>query len=274
MVQGHRHAAAPDGAGDRRAERGFPAQLDLGGRLRQLGLAGRQRSAGGYDSNVYGVVAGIDFKVGAAGKIGATSGYAAGDIDFEQLQEQARIQRLECRSVRPLRPAAVLLPGRRLVRHVRQRCGTQHRHRRRPRWLRPHRTLVAPGCRYRLARRNRASRRTSGTADSDYSSDVWQLYGEVGWKANLGTNFSFVPFAGINWHVRRERLRSSRAGLGANLDINQATGRSLASLLGVRLTGNNLLSGNTTLIPHARIAWQHEFLDQIWSVDGRLRGQS
>ena len=61
---------------------------------------------------------------------------------------------------------------------------------------------------------------------------------------------------------------------GANLDVNQATGRSLASLLGVRLTGNNLLSGNTTLIPHARIAWQHEFLDQIWSVIGLFAGQS
>ena len=42
----------------------------------------------------------------------------------------------------------------------------------------------------------------------------------------------------------------------------------VASLLGVRLTGNNLLSGGTTLIPHARIAWEHEFLDQIWSVEG------
>ena len=58
---------------------------------------------------------------------------------------------------------------------------------------------------------------------------------------------------------------------GANLDINKATGRTLASLLGVRLTGNNLLSGNTTLIPHARFAWQHEFLDQIWSVESAFR---
>ena len=56
------------------------------------------------------------------------------------------------------------------------------------------------------SRRCRAFSGTSGMADSDYSSNVWAAYGEMGWKANFGTNFSFVPFAGINWHVRRQRL--------------------------------------------------------------------
>ena len=46
-------------------------------------------SAGGYDSNVYGMVAGIDFKVGAAGKIGATVGYASGNIDFDNYLNEA-----------------------------------------------------------------------------------------------------------------------------------------------------------------------------------------
>ncbi len=46
-------------------------------------------SAGGYDSNMWGVVGGIDFKVGASGKLGATVGYASGDMEFDRYANTA-----------------------------------------------------------------------------------------------------------------------------------------------------------------------------------------
>ena len=46
-------------------------------------------SAGGYDSNAYGIVGGIDFKVGTSAKLGATVGYAQGDIDFDNYNNSA-----------------------------------------------------------------------------------------------------------------------------------------------------------------------------------------
>ncbi len=228
-------------------------------------------SAGGYDSNVYGMVAGIDFKVGAAGKVGATFGYAQGNIDFDNYENEADYNgwnvglygRYDLPQFYFQGVGSYGMYDNEVQRNI--NIGAEA-------GIDPHRTLLHPnaGISFPVYPGLAA---TSGTAESDYSSDVWQLYGEVGWKANIGTDFSFVPFVGINYmYGESDSFLESGAG-GANLDVDQATGRSLASLLGVRLTGNNLLSGNTTLIPHARIAWQHEFLDQIWSVSGFFAGQ-
>ena len=222
-------------------------------------------SAGGYSSTTYGVLAGVDFKFGAGGKVGATVGFARGDIDFDNYNNEAHYDGWNVGLYGRYDLPQFYFQGvgsygsydNDVSRNI-DIAGADA--------ASPHRTLLHPDAGIDFAPLP-GLLATQGTVDSDYSSDVWALYGEIGWKANLGTNFSIVPFAGINWQYGETDAFLESGVSAVNLDVNKATGRTLASLLGVRLTGNNLLDGNTTLIPHARIAWQHEFLDQIWSVE-------
>jgi uncharacterized protein with beta-barrel porin domain len=227
-------------------------------------------SAGGYDSNVYGIVGGIDFKVGSAGKVGGTIGYASGNLDFDNYNNDADYSgfnlglygRYDLPQVYFQAVGSYGMYDNEVTRNI--DIGSVD-------GINPHRTLLHPDAGVDFNPYPGLAA-TSGTAASDYSSDVWQLYGEVGYKADFGANFSIVPFAGINWMYGESDAFLEAGAAGADLDVEKATGRSLASLLGVRLTGNNMLSGNTTLIPHARIAWEHEFLDQIWSVQAAFAG--
>ena len=228
LVQGHRHAAAADGPGDRRAERGFELNSIWVAGFGSWGNQDGNDSAGGYDSNAYGMVArhrlqgrcgGQDrrdrwvmpratststttttrrdyngWNVGLYGRYDLPQFYFQGVGSYGSYDNEVE---------RNIDIAAVRCSVRRTVRCCIPDAGIDF--------------ATQPG----LAA-------TPGTANSDYSSDVWALYGEVGWKANLGTNFSIVPFAGINWHVRRDATPSSRAELRA--PIWMSTRRQAGSL--------------------------------------------
>src|SRR6185436_144475 len=193
-------------------------------------------SAGGYDSNVYGVVGGIDFKVGAAGKIGATVGYAKGNLDFDNFNNEADYSGWNAGLYGRYDLPMFYFQGQGsygsydndVTRNV-DIAGIDAP-------ASQHRALSHPDAILDMFPDQAGVAGITGSPQSDYSSDVWQLDGEIGYKANFGTSFRVEPYVGVNYMYGESDAFLESGGGVVDLDVNKATGRSLASLLGVRLT--------------------------------------
>ncbi|HLJ63814.1 MAG TPA: autotransporter outer membrane beta-barrel domain-containing protein, partial [Stellaceae bacterium] len=112
--------------------------------------------------------------------------------------------------------------------------------------------------------RNLASFGLAGTATSHPRGESWSGYGEAGYHV-MGVPWAHLtPYAGLGYVGTHLDGFSESGGLGA-LQVNAATGSSLESQLGVRVSTR--IGG---LVPELRAAWGHEFLDAAPTITGTL----
>lgn len=99
----------------------------------------------------------------------------------------------------------------------------------------------------------------SDTTKASYEAGLGQLFGEVGYAAEL-QGVSFEPFAGLAWaHLHSDGFTekggsAALSGDSSNADVGYTT-------LGIRLAAQHVLSNGMVIVPRASVAWQYAFGD-------------
>jgi uncharacterized protein with beta-barrel porin domain len=112
----------------------------------------------------------------------------------------------------------------------------------------------------------------SGVVKGSFHSDVWSAYGEAGY--GLGE----VPHLGFNLtpYVALEAIQGSsnaydQTGGPITLSVSGTSARTFSSYVGASFTSDAFL-GTTTVIPHLKAAWQHDFNDNPWVLNAAFAG--
>lgn len=89
----------------------------------------------------------------------------------------------------------------------------------------------------------------------------WQsiAYAERG-LTYLTTQSELQPYVALQYIYLRQNGFSETGGVGA-LDVAGIDANSLRSFVGTRLSSPYVTAGGQLLVPQARVAWLHEFLD-------------
>jgi autotransporter-associated beta strand protein len=104
----------------------------------------------------------------------------------------------------------------------------------------------------------------SSTAHSSYGADQATLYGEAGWRLQLGS-FGLMPLAGLRWsRVHVDHFAEDGAGV-LDLISDGAAYSMLDAIAGIRIA-TSFAGAGLTWVPQARAAWTRSFGD----VDPRL----
>jgi outer membrane autotransporter protein len=106
----------------------------------------------------------------------------------------------------------------------------------------------------------------AGRARGSYDSHTASLNLEAGWNWDTGTAFDLTPFVGLTWMDASSDSFDEKGFAGGNLHINDAASESFASHLGVRLTTDWAITEHMLISPIVRVEWEHEFEDDLWSV--------
>jgi outer membrane autotransporter protein/CSLREA domain-containing protein len=226
-----------------------PGPLGLGGWLDGYGSFG-DVSAGsgtdGFDTTIWGVSAGLDFRPGGGFVAGAAGGWARSELDFDSLDGS---------------PEADTAQGAAYLGYTSP--------------------LVEAGGAFRFGWSRMSAERgidfappstLSRSADSEF--DGIDLGGHVEAALNLFElgGVSVQPLAAFTYaHLQQDAFDESGAG-SLDLSADRATIDSAVSGLGARLHARIQLDEATWLRPELRARWLHEFGDVERKLDARIGG--
>ena len=111
----------------------------------------------------------------------------------------------------------------------------------------------------------------SGVATGKFSSDVFAVYGEAGINLTPGENINVVPFVAMSYTHASSGAFKEFGLPGANLAVSDATATSTSSLLGVKFNMSDMM-GDGAITPTLKLAWRHNFDDNIWTVNAAFDG--
>jgi uncharacterized protein with beta-barrel porin domain len=111
----------------------------------------------------------------------------------------------------------------------------------------------------------------NGVVTGKFNSDVFAVYGEAGMNLTPGQDINVIPFVAMSYtHASSGQFKET--GLpGANLAVSDATATSTSSLLGVKFNMSSMM-GDGALTPTLKLAWRHNFDDNIWTVNAAFDG--
>jgi len=111
----------------------------------------------------------------------------------------------------------------------------------------------------------------NGVATGKFSSDVFAVYGEAGINLTPGENINVVPFVAMSYTHASSGAFKEFGLPGANLAVSDATATSTSSLLGVKFNMSDMM-GDGAITPTLKLAWRHNFDDNIWTVNAAFDG--
>lgn len=216
-----------------------------GGAYGKWGSLDRTDSGPSFDSNEHGLVGGVDVRVGQNTLLGVVGSWTAdGDLDFDNRN-------------------AASFDG--------YQIGVYGRHNAGQFYLQG---LAAFGSYSDDTRRFVSiSGFGSGNARGSFGNDVWQVYGEGGYHIATNGRVDLVPYAALYYLHGDVDAYTEHGFPGVNLHVSSAEATSFSSYLGVRLAllGRGVSDG-TSIVPTLKVAWQHQFEDQLWSVNAAFEG--
>jgi outer membrane autotransporter protein len=233
----------PLGATPQAEPRGLGAWLD------GYGLFGSVSGTSGsddFDSTVWGVSAGLDFRPAPGWIAGLAGGYAASRLDFDSLEGRPEVDTAQ--------GAAYLgYASGRLEAGAAFRYAWNHMTADRDIAFAPPSTL-------------------SRTADSDF--DGSDLGGRIGAAVHLVdvAGVGVQPFGSLTYtHLQQDAFDESGAG-SLDLSADEEEIDSLVSRLGARLHAVVALDDGVWMRPELRAAWLHEFGDRERKLEARIGG--
>jgi outer membrane autotransporter protein len=111
----------------------------------------------------------------------------------------------------------------------------------------------------------------SGVVTGKFNSDVFSVYGEAGINLTPGDDFNVIPFVAIDYTHASSGAYTESGMPGANLAVSDATATSTSSLLGVKFNMTDMM-GDGALTPTLKVAWRHNFDDNVWTVNAAFDG--
>ena len=112
-----------------------------------------------------------------------------------------------------------------------------------------------------------------GYAQADYDGTTLSAFAEVGKTFETYEGARIQPFVAVSYsHLETDDYRE--IGTGALLSVSESTFDSLKSMVGLRLAYPLQLDSGRKLVPEARVAWVHEFMDDQASFFASVQGQA
>jgi uncharacterized protein with beta-barrel porin domain len=112
----------------------------------------------------------------------------------------------------------------------------------------------------------------AGRAHGAFDSHTYSFAAEAGWNMDTGSAIDLTPFLGFSWMDTNTDSFNETGFAGGNLHIGDATAESFASHLGIRLTTDWAITEHMLISPIIRLEWEHEFEDDLWSVQESFAG--
>jgi subtilase-type serine protease len=112
----------------------------------------------------------------------------------------------------------------------------------------------------------------AGQARGSYDSHTTSANVEFGWNWDTGSAFDLTPFLGLSWADNSSDTFNEHNFAPGNLHIGDASAESLATHLGLRMMTYWQITDRMILSPVFRLEWEHEFEDDLWSVQESFAG--
>jgi len=111
----------------------------------------------------------------------------------------------------------------------------------------------------------------NGIAFGKFNSDVFAIYGEGGVNLTPGEDINVTPFLSFGYTHGSSGAYTEFGAPGANLAVSDASSTNLSSQLGLKFSMNDVM-GDEALTPTLKVAWRHNFDDNIWTVNAAFDG--
>jgi len=111
----------------------------------------------------------------------------------------------------------------------------------------------------------------NGTAFGKFNSDVFAIYGEGGVNLTPGDEVNVIPFLSFGYTHGSSGAYTEFGAPGANLAVSDASSTNLSSQLGLKFNMTDMM-GDEALTPTLKVAWRHNFDDNIWTVNAAFDG--
>jgi len=111
----------------------------------------------------------------------------------------------------------------------------------------------------------------NGIAFGKFNSDVFAIYGEGGVNLTPGDDINVTPFLSFGYTHGSSGAYTEFGAPGANLAVSDASSTNLSSQLGLKFSMNDVM-GDEALTPTLKVAWRHNFDDNIWTVNAAFDG--
>ncbi len=208
------------------------------------GLSGRvddQPGLSGFDYDMAGGAAGIDWRVSDQFLAGVALGYSRGTFTLNQRADSGTINSLRTAVYGRYADGPLRLSG----------------------------VLDYAWNQYDSDRRVLALDGTAQQATAHYDGHEIGVAAEAGYRLDLGGTL-VEPLAGLNFVSLHQDAFTEQGGGSFGLSSDGATFNSLRSTIGVRMARPIPLGDGIVVTPEARARWGHEFLDEQPMLDTRL----
>ncbi len=196
----------------------------------------------GFDADIFGGEAGLDWFVSPDLLIGVAFGYVNSDVDFKGLGGEADVDTVRFGGYLSWTPAVDWYVDASFSYGYHMNDTT-----------RP----VVVGV---LTR----------TATAEYNAHDFTFYGGLGYDLAPGDDVTLTPTASLQYtYLYQEDFTESGAG-AMNLHVDDQATHSLESALGLRGAVVIRTDGDVTFVPEANLAWKHEFLADHEDITARF----
>jgi len=106
----------------------------------------------------------------------------------------------------------------------------------------------------------------SGNVHGQFDGTTWGLYGEAGWKLNVGEATRATPYVALSYLDADSDGYTETGSFPVPLTVGGSSSKATTSYLGVKLATDWTLDA-ATITPRLTAAWQHDFTKDAWQMN-------